>query len=126
MSGAGTTTTDTTGFSGLIDTIESDLTSAGNWLETEAVGGATALWNVLKVAFILVTSEQAQVIIDVFNKVSTDEAAGKSLEDIETDMLNTASAAELVILQQAGSQIVQGLLAFIQASQSPAAVAARG
>jgi hypothetical protein len=110
MSAIGTDATD------LITTIETDLEAAGNWLETEALGGATALWNVLKVAFILVTSEQAQVIIDVFNKVQSDASAGKSLEQIETDMLQVASAEELVILQQAGSQIIQGIVAFIQAS----------
>lgn len=110
-------------FNSLIDTIETDLSAAGNWLDNEALAGGEALWSILKVAFLLVTSKQAQVIIDVFNRVMTDQAAGKSLEEIETDMLNTASADELVILNQAGSVIIQGLLAFIQASNTAAAAA---
>lgn len=110
-------------FTGLLQTIETDLSAAGNWLDNEALAGGEALWSILKVAFLLVTSKQAQVIIDVFNHVMTDQAAGKSLEEIETDMLNTASADELVILNQAGSVIIQGLLAFIQASNTAAAAA---
>ena len=106
-----------TGFSSFINTIETDLQAAGNWLETEALGGAEALWSVLKVAFLLVTSRQAQVIIDVYSRVQADESAGKSLEQMEQDLLQTATADELEILKEAGSIVIQGLLAFIQGAK---------
>lgn len=105
------------GFSGLLDAIETDLQAAGNWLTSEALGGGIALWNVLKIAFLLVTSKQAQVIMDVYARVQADETAGKSLEEMEMDILQTATADELAILKDAGSVIIQGLLAFIQANQ---------
>lgn len=112
-------------FDDLLTEIETDLEAAGDWLQREAVGGATALWNVLKVAFILVTSKQAQVIIDVFARIQQDVAEGKTLEEIETDMLNLATQEELVILKDAGSIIIQGILAFIQASNKAAKAAAQ-
>ena len=105
------------GFSGLLDTSESDLEAAGNWLTSEALAGGVALWNVLKIAFLLVTSKQAQVILDVYARVQADETAGKSLEQIEQDVLQTATADELAILKEAGNVIIQGILAFIQANQ---------
>lgn len=115
------------GFSGLLDTIETDLEAAGNWLTSEALAGGVALWNVLKIAFVLVTSRQAQVILDVYARVQADETAGKSLEQIEQDVLQTATADELAILKDAGSVIIQGILAFIQANQAAeAAQAAAG
>ena len=101
----------------LLQSIEADLQAAGNWLETEALGGAEALWSVLKVAFLLVTSKQAQVIIDVYNRISYDETQGMSLEQMETDLLQTATADEVAILKDAGSIVIQGLLAFIRGAQ---------
>ena len=115
------------GFSGLLDTIENDLEEAGNWLTNEALAGGVALWNVLKIAFLLVTSRQAQVILDVYARVQADETAGKSLEQIEQDVLQAATADELAVLKDAGSVIIQGILAFIQANQAAqAAKAAAG
>ena len=104
------------GFAGLLETIEEDLEAAGNWLTHEAMAGGVMLWNVLKVAFLLVTSKQAQVILDVYARVKSDQDAGKSLEEIERDVLQTATADELAILKDAGSVIIQGILAFIQAN----------
>lgn len=106
--------------SGLLQTIETDLKAGENWLETTVEGTALAIWNIVKVAFLLATSEQAQVIMDVFARLQADVTAGKSLDDIETDLLNTATADEKVILEQAGSQIIQGFVAFLKASNSAA------
>jgi len=115
------------GIPALLQTIESDLEAAGNWLKNEALAGGVALWNVLKIAFLLVTSRQAQVIMDVYARVQADETAGKSLEQMEMDILQRATADELAILKDAGSVIIQGLLAFIQANQrAQAARAAEG
>lgn len=101
----------------LLNVIEADLAAAGDWLQREAVAGAEALWSVLKIAFVLVTSRQAAVILDVYSRLQQDEAEGKSLEQMETDLLQTATADELAILKDAGSIIIQGILAFIQANQ---------
>lgn len=113
-----------TGFGGLIDAIESDLEAAGDWLKREALDGGIALWNIVKIAFMLVTSRQAQVILDVYARVQADESAGKSLEQIEQDVLQTATEEELAILKDAGSLIIQGILAFIQANRSAQAARA--
>ena len=122
MSGTGSISDDV---NGLIGTIETDLSNAGDWLEQEALAGGEALWGVLKIAFELITSAQARVLIDVFSRIESDNLAGKSLEQIETDVLQTASADELAILQQAGSEIIQGILAFLQANQVAAKMQAK-
>lgn len=101
----------------IIAVIKSDLAAAGDWLHNEALAGAEALWAVVKIAFMLVTSRQAQVIMDVYARLQADEAAGKSLEQMEMDLLQTATADELLILKDAGSIIIQGILAFIQANK---------
>lgn len=107
---------------GLLQTIETDLQAGENWLKTEAEATGLALWGIAKAVFLLATSEQAQVILDVFAKVESDATGGKTLEQIETDMLNTATVDELTILKSAGSQVIQGIVAFIQASKAaPAA-----
>jgi len=111
-------------FAGLLDTIEEDLEAAGNWLTHEALTGGMMLWNVLKVVFLLVTSKQAQVILDVYARVKSNQDAGKSLEEIERDVLQTATADELEILKDAGSVIIQGILAFIQANDKAMAAKA--
>jgi len=100
----------------LITTIETDLTAGENWLKDELVTTATGVWEILKVVFEALTVQQAQVILDVLGKVQTDATAGKSLEEIETDMLNTATADEAALLKAAGSQLIQGLIALVQAS----------
>lgn len=110
-------------FSDLLTTIKTDLQQAGDWLEQEAVGGATALWTVLKVAFMLITSKQAQVLIAIYSRIQDDLTAGKSLEQIETDVLQEATADELAVLKDAGSVIVQGILAFLQANKAAKAAA---
>ena len=114
----------------VIQTIETDLKNAGDWLYNTVVGTTLAVWNIVKIAFEVATNQQAQVIIDVFNKLQADAIAGKDISQIETDLLNVATADELAILQEAGSEIIQGFIAFMQANQklqaAKAAKAAKG
>lgn len=102
----------------LIDTIKADISTVEQKFVLGAETVATEVYDILKVAVIFIGSSQAQVVLDLFNKVQTDVTAGKSLEEIETDLLQVASAEELVILKNAGSQLIQGLVAFIQAAKS--------
>jgi len=101
----------------LIDTIKEDLSAAIAWVENEAEIVGEELLTVGKVAVEFIFSSQAKVILDLLNKIEAD--AGKSIEQIETDLLAVADADELAILKQAGSQLIQGLIAFAKATQSP-------
>jgi hypothetical protein len=100
----------------LIDTIKTDLAAFGAKIEAEAETVAVEVYDVLKVAVVFIGSSQAKVIIDLLAKIEAD--AGKSLEQIETDVLAVATSDELAILKSAGSQLIQGLIAFAQATKS--------
>lgn len=100
----------------LIDTIKEDLSAAIAWVENEAEIVGEELLTVGKVAVEFIFSSQAKVILDLLNKIEAD--AGKSIEQIETDLLAVADADELVILKQAGSQLIQGLIAFVNAAKT--------
>lgn len=95
----------------LLDVIEQDLEDVGHWLVAEAEGVAVGLWDILKTGFLLLTEAQAQIILDLLNKLSEDIAAGKSVEEIETDLLNLASAEERAVIDAAGSNTLQALIA---------------
>jgi len=101
----------------LLDTLKADLEAAVAWVENEAETVGEELLTVGKVAVEFIFSSQAKVILDLLAKVQAD--AGKSIEQIETDLLSVASSDELAILKQAGSQLIQGLIAFVKATQSP-------
>ena len=100
----------------LLDTLKADLEAAVTWVENEAETVGEELLTVGKVAVEFIFSSQAKVILDLLNKIEAD--AGKSIEQIETDLLAVADADELAILKQAGSQLIQGLIAFVKATQS--------
>lgn len=104
--------------SNLVDEIKSDLVAFEQKVESVAVEVAVEIYEVLKVAVVFIGSSQARVILDLLQKIEEDVLARKSLEEIETDLLQIATTEELSILKASGSKLIQGLIAFVQASKS--------
>lgn len=105
----------------LLQTIETDLKAGVSYLETEAESAGLALWNIVKGAFIALEPAESQILTTVLGNAVTAAAAGHSIEQIESNALNTASADEKAVLLKAGSGIVQTVIAGIKANIPPAA-----
>jgi hypothetical protein len=56
--------------------------------------------------------------MDILTKLDVDTLAGKSLEEIEADMLNTAEGEELAALEAVGSAGLQAFIALFKAQQT--------
>lgn len=99
--------------SGLLQTIEADLSSGVSWLEHEALDAGLFLWNTLKAAFIALEPAEGQILLNLLTGAVNDAAGGKAIETIATDALNSASAQEKAVFQKAGfgaaSVIIAGL-----------------
>lgn len=104
--------------SNLVDTIKDDLVAFEQKVESVATEVAIEIYEVLKVAVVFIGSSQARIILDLLAKIEEDVLAKKSLEEIETDLLQIASSEELEVLKASGSKLIQGLIAFVQASKS--------
>ena len=78
-----------------------------------------------KTLFFAFTKDQAQILMNVVNRLETDVIAGKSIEQIETDVLNEAVAEELAEIIKIKSEAVQAFLALTKAqiATTPAAPA---
>jgi NADH dehydrogenase FAD-containing subunit len=102
----------------LVQTIETDIKAwlAGAAKEAETIG--LGAWNILKSIFLLFTSKQLQIAMDILTKLDVDTLAGKSLEEIEADMLNTAEGEELAALEAVGSAGLQAFIALFKAQQT--------
>lgn len=100
----------------LFSVIESDIKNAAGWVAAEAQGIGTTLWSIFKVAILSITSDQAQVVVNVLSRLNTDVVASKTIEQIETDLLNEALQDELAILQKVESATLQALIAAWKAS----------
>lgn len=107
--------------SALLQTIETDLKAGVSYLEQEAESVGLFLWNTLKAAFIALEPAEAQILTTVLGNAVTDAAGGKSIEQIESDALNTATEAEKAVLAKAGSGVVQTIIAGIKANTPAAA-----
>jgi hypothetical protein len=104
------------GFSLFLDTVKTDLEAGESFLEETALEGATILWNVLKTGFIALGPAEAKIAVDVLTKATTDAQGGKSIEEIESDALTTASDEERAVLTKAGSGVVQQIIAGVKAN----------
>ena len=104
--------------SNLVDEIKNDLVAFEQKVESVAVTIGTEIYEVLKVAVVFIGSSQARIILDLLAKIEEDVLAKKSLEEIETDLLQIATTEELEVLKASGSKLIQGLIAFVQASKS--------
>jgi len=102
----------------LVGTIESDIKEAGQWLVTTGEGVALFLWDTVKALVIGLTEAQAQVVANVLNRLDTDAMAGKSIEEIETDVLNEAVVNELAILKTIASNTLQAVIASFKAANT--------
>lgn len=100
----------------LFSVIESDIKGAVGWVEAEAQSVGTTLWSLFKVAILSLTSAQAQVAVNVLSRLDSDLVAKKSIEEIETDLLNEALTDELAILTSIRSGTIQALIAAWKAS----------
>lgn len=102
----------------LLQTIETDLAAGVSYLEHEAEDIGLQLWNSVKAVFIALEPAEAQVLATVLQAAVTAAQGGKSIEEIETSALNTATQAEKAVLLKAGSGISQTLIAALKASPS--------
>ena len=94
----------------LLQTIEADLSAGESWLEDEALGAGLFIWNTLKGAFIALGPTLGNDLVAVLTGAVQNAAAGDSVETIETNALNTASADAKTALQTAGSAVAQQLI----------------
>jgi len=102
----------------LLQTIESDLGAAGNWLVGEVEGVATEVWGVVKGIF---TSAAPGIVNNVVSQLKTylptqaaAIASGTPLETIEQNFVMWAYKEGVMVLgdlEQLGSTMVQGLIA---------------
>lgn len=105
----------------LEQTIVADLKGAVNWLEGEAVTVGAELWDVVKSVFLTLTKDQAQIAMNVLNRIETSVLAGKSIEEIETAALMEAVAEEQAELLKMGSTAFQAVIAIFKHSNVPSA-----
>lgn len=101
-----------------LSTLEADLKRAGQWILSEGEGVALTLWAILKVGLVTLTKDQAQVAVNVLTRLDTDAMAGKSIEEIESDMLNEAVSEEIAILKTVASATLQAIIAAFKASNA--------
>ena len=105
-----------------LGTVEADFKV---WLgEAEALGEGLALnmWGLFKTLFGAFTTDQFQIALNVLNRLQVDALAGKSLEQIESDMLNEAVADELGELTKIGSNALQSIIALFKSKLSAVAL----
>ena len=102
----------------LIQTIENDLTAAGNWLKDETEQVASEVWGVVKSVFNAnVPGIVHNVIVTLKQYLATipnDIANGTPLETIEQNFVMWAYKEGKIVLgdiEQLGSVLVQGLIA---------------
>lgn len=100
----------------LLGVIEEDLKGAVQWVEAEAQSVGVTLWSIFKAGILSVTSAQAQVFVNVVSRFQSDTLAGKTIEQIETDLLNEALQDELKVLTTVESAVLQALIAAYKAS----------
>lgn len=103
-----------------ITVVESDFKAWVGDAESFVEGLALNMWTLFKTLLVAFTTDQAQIALNVFNRLEKDVVAGQSVEEIETDMLNTAVAAELAELQKIGSEALQAFIALAKGSTIPA------
>lgn len=111
------TVTTTSTFSLLENTIKADLSAGVSWFETEAEDVGLYVWNTLKSAFIALEPAVAKLVMDVLGGVVADADQSKTIEQIETDAMNTATGEAKQALVTAGSGVVQTLIAGLKANQ---------
>lgn len=103
----------------LLSTIVADLKAGASWFEQEASGIGLFVWNTVKSAFIALEPAAAQILMDTLTNAVNGAAAGHSIEQIEQAALNTASTEGKAALAQAGSGVVQTLIAGLRANTLP-------
>ncbi|MDE2096521.1 MAG: hypothetical protein KGL39_04685 [Patescibacteria group bacterium] len=103
----------------LLQTIVSDLKAGASWFETEAENVGLSIWNTVKSAFIALEPAAAKVLVDTLQTAVNSAEAGHSIEDIEASALNTATSEGKAALAQAGSGVVQTLIAGMRANALP-------
>lgn len=100
----------------LLQTIESDLTTAWGVIEGDAEQAGLAIWDAAKVVF---TKYEPQFISDIlagvtaFLSAASADVKSGALADIETAFLNDMSATGSVLLadaQSLGSDLLQALI----------------
>ena len=101
--------------------VVADLKAGLNWLEGEAVTVGAELWDIAKSIFTGLTKDQAQIAMNVLNRIETDFLAGHSIEQIETAALMEAVAEEQAELIKMGSTAFQAVIALFKHSNQPVA-----
>ena len=104
-------------------TVEADIVKDVHWVEGETGAAMTAIWNVVKPAFL---AFEPTVVRDVLGAVTiflqTAETAllnGGNLADLETALLNDLEAEGSLLLKDAqslGSDILQALIGLAKAA----------
>jgi hypothetical protein len=100
----------------LLTTIQTDLAAGVSYLEAEAEGAGLALWNIFKGAFIALEPAEAAILTTVLGDAVAAAGTGASIEQIETQALNTTKTDEQAVLAKAGSGIIQTVIAGIRAN----------
>lgn len=106
----------------LLQTIVTDLHAGESWFVGEAESAGLFLWNTLKAAFIALAPAETAILTNLLSGAVVAAAGGKSIEDIETAALSSASAQEQALMVKAGSGVVQTLIAGLK-TQVPASPA---
>jgi len=100
----------------LITTIETDLKAAWGAIEGAVENAAKEVWDDFKVSFTALLPEEYTIVKTAIVGV-LEGAADKSIEEIETALLN-AGGQELALIEKLGSEVVQALISVVKVSGS--------
>lgn len=98
----------------LIDTIETDIKTAWGVVEGAAVAAAKLVWEDFKPTFTALLPEEYAILKTAILGV-LQGAEDKSLEEVETALLN-AGAAEVALVKKLGSSLTQAVIAVVKAA----------
>lgn len=94
----------------LITTIETDLKTAGKWLETEFETEAVAAWDAVKAAFLKTEPVIVADLSAIAQAVIAELGASAPMGDILTGILNSAEAAGKTAIKDLESNLLGGLV----------------
>ena len=106
-----------------LSTVEADIVKDVEWVEGKTESALTAIWNVVKPAFIAFEPTVVQGVLGAIATflatVETSLLNGGNLADLETALLNDLEAEASVLLEDAkalGSDVLQALIGLAKAA----------
>lgn len=94
----------------VLDTIESDLKSAGAWLESQLETEATAAWGLVKQVFVAAEPGAVAILKAGIEEAIADLGVGAPFGDIMTGVLNTLESQGATWIKDIEANLLQGIV----------------